>query len=317
ERLVDVLKAHGVGNKRIKADIAAHRLLDHAGQLAAAFHATKGRAAPDAAGDQLERARADFLAGAGDADNDAFAPALVAALECGAQHVHIADAFKTEIDAAVGHGNDHFLDRFVVVLRVDEIGGAHLFRQREFVRVGVDGDDAPGFRLHGALYDGEANAAEAEHGDGVAFLHFRGVVHRPDAGGDAAAQQADFFMRRVGIDFGERHFGDDGVFAEGAGAHVVVDGFAVVGEARGAVGHQALALGFAHGTAQVGLAGFAEFALAAFGGVERNHMVARLDAGDAFADFDDDAGAFMTKHGGEHAFRVVAAQGKGIGVAHA
>src|SRR5690606_8988602 len=115
ERFVDVLKAHGVGDKRIEADIAAHRLLDHAGQLATAFDATKGRAAPDAAGDQLERARADFLAGAGDTDNDAFAPALVAALQRGAHDVHIADAFKTEIDAAVGHGDDDFLDRFVVV----------------------------------------------------------------------------------------------------------------------------------------------------------------------------------------------------------
>src|SRR5690606_1631743 len=245
ERFVDVLKAHGVGDKGIEADIAAHGLLDHAGQLAAAFDATKRRAAPDAAGNQLERARADFLAGAGDADNDAFAPALVAALECGAHHVHIADAFKTEIDTAVGHGNNDFLDRFVVVFRVDEIGGAHLFRQREFVRVGVDGNDAPGFRLHGALYHRETNAAEAEHGDGVAFLHFRGVVHGADAGGDAAAKQADFFMRGFRIDFCQRDFGDDGVFAEGAGAHVVVDGFAVVGKARGAVGHQALALGFA------------------------------------------------------------------------
>src|SRR5690606_11139174 len=151
-------KAHGVGDKGVEADVAAHRLLDHAGQLATAFYTTKRRAAPDAAGDQLERARADFLAGAGDADNDAFAPALVAALEGGAHHVHIADALKTEIDAAVGHRNDHFLDRFVVVLRVDEIGGAHVFRQRELVRVGVDGNDAPGFRLQCALHDREANA---------------------------------------------------------------------------------------------------------------------------------------------------------------
>src|SRR5690606_31143046 len=72
ERLVDVLAADGVGDKGVEAKIAAHGLLDHAGQLATAFHTTKRRAAPDAAGNQLERARADLLAGAGDADNDAF-----------------------------------------------------------------------------------------------------------------------------------------------------------------------------------------------------------------------------------------------------
>src|SRR5690606_2909120 len=167
ERFVDVLKAHGVGDKGIEADIAAHGLLDHAGQLAAAFDATKRRAAPDAAGNQLERARADFLAGAGGADNDAFAPALVAALECGAPHVHIADALHTGVDAAVGHGDEDSLERVVVFLRVAETGGAPLFRQRELGRAGVDRDGAPRLPLHGALHDREADAAEAEYGDGI------------------------------------------------------------------------------------------------------------------------------------------------------
>ena len=46
-------------------------------------------------------------------------------------------------------------------------------------------------------------------------------------------------------------------------------------------------------------------------------MIAGLDAGDAFADFHHDAGTFMAEHCREHTFRVVATQGKGIGVANA
>src|SRR3546814_11198951 len=66
-----------------------------------------------------------------------------------------------------------------------------------------------------------------------------------------------------------------------------------VREATAAVGHHALALGGAHRHAQVGLAGLAEFALAAFGGVQRDHVVARRDAGDALADLDHHARALV------------------------
>ncbi|KAG0733056.1 hypothetical protein G6F23_013714 [Rhizopus arrhizus] len=136
---------------------------------------------------------------------------------------------------------------------------------------------APNSRASSNL-DGLADAAEAEHRHAVAFLHLGGVVHRADAGGDAAAEQADVFRVRVRIDLRQRHFGHYGVLAEGRAAHVVVQRLAVVAEAAGAVGHHALALGGAHGHAQVGLAALAEQALATLGGVQRNHVVARLDA---------------------------------------
>ena len=45
----------------------------------------------------------------------------------------------------------------------------------------------------------------------------------------------------------------------------MIDGLAILGEAGGAVRHQPLALGGADLLAQVGLAGFAELALAALG----------------------------------------------------
>ncbi|MCY1520836.1 hypothetical protein D9M68_556280 [compost metagenome] len=239
----------------------------------------------------------------------------MAAFQRGAHDVHIADAFEREVHAAVGHFDDDVLDRLVVVLGVDAVGGAHGAGQHELVGVGVHGDDAAGLGLHGALDHGQADAAQAEHGDGIAFLDLGGVVHGTQARGDAAAQQAHLFVGGGRVDLGQRDFVDDGVLAERRAAHVVVQRLAFVAEARGAVRHDALALRGAHLLAQVGLAGQAELALATFRGVERNDVVARLQRRHAFADLDHDAGAFMAQHGREQAFRIVAAEGEGIRVA--
>ena len=46
-------------------------------------------------------------------------------------------------------------------------------------------------------------------------------------------------------------------------------------------------------------------------------MVTRLDRGHALADLDHDAGALMAQHRREHAFRVLARQGEGVGMANA
>src|SRR6185312_377828 len=57
------------------------------------------------------------------------------------------------------------------------------------------------------------------------------------------------------------------------------------------------------------------FALAAFGRVERNHMIAGLHRGDARADLAHDASALMAEDGREDAFTVEAVERVGIGVA--
>jgi hypothetical protein len=67
-------------------------------------------------------------------------------------------------------------------------------------------------------------------------------------------------------------------------------------KARGAVGHQALALGGADRGAEIGLARQAGRALPAFRRVQRNDVIALLHAGDAAADVDHDAGALMTEN---------------------
>src|SRR5690606_18177786 len=152
-----------------------HRVLDHARQLAAALHPAEGGAHPLAAGDQLERTGADLLARAGHADDHALAPAAVRALERGAHHFDVADALEAVVHAPAGHLDDDLLDRLVMVLRVDAVGGAHLPRQLELGGVDVDGDDAAGLRLLRALDHRQADRAEPEHGHRVALLHPGGV----------------------------------------------------------------------------------------------------------------------------------------------
>src|SRR3546814_16962352 len=77
--------------------------------------------------------------------------------------------------------------------------------------LGIDGDDAPGLRLHRALDHRQAQRAEAEHRDTVAGLYLRRVVHGPDAGGNAAAEQADLLRRRLLVRSEGRRVGKEGV----------------------------------------------------------------------------------------------------------
>ena len=70
-------------------------------------------------------------------------------------------------------------------------------------------------------------------------------------------------------------------------------------EARGAVGHHTLTLGRTDRLAEVGFGMQAVFAFPTFGGVERDHMIARFQAGDPRADFEHDARALMAKDRGK------------------
>ena len=92
------------------------------------------------------------------------------------------------------------------------------------------------------------------------------------------------------------------------------DRLALVAEARRAVGHHALALGGANGGAKVGLLAEAAFALAAFGRVERDHVVAGLDRGDACSHLADDAGTLVAEDRGEDPLAVQAVERIGVGV---
>ena len=87
-----------------------HVPVDDLRHVGAAARAAEGRALPDAAGDELERPRRDFLARGRDADDDALAPAAMAAFQRLAHDVDIADAFEGVVGAAAGEVDDRLHD---------------------------------------------------------------------------------------------------------------------------------------------------------------------------------------------------------------
>ena len=184
------------------------------------------------------------------------------------------------------------------------MGHAEAFAPVFSLFVEVNANDLSGACKPQALNDVEANAAEAkDNGSGTHFNLGR-VDDGTDAGGDAAADIADLVEGGVGAHFGQGNFGQHRVVREGGTAHVVVDRLALVGKARGAIGHQALALGGADFLAQIGLGVQAILAFAAFRRVERNDMIALLQRFHACAHIHHNASAFMAHDGRKQAFGI-------------
>src|SRR4030095_15757516 len=77
--------------------------------------------------------------------------------------------------------------------------------------------------------------------------------------------------------------------------HVVMDESATKRKAAGSGGHHPLALRRANGRAEIGLARQARLALATLGRVQRNDVIALLDARHAGSDVDDDTRALVTE----------------------
>ena len=92
--------------------------------------AAEGGAAPDPAGHELEGAGGDLLAGAGDADDRALAPALVAAFERLAHGRDIADALEAMVGAAAGEVHQVGHEVAFDLLGVDEVGHAEALAER-------------------------------------------------------------------------------------------------------------------------------------------------------------------------------------------
>src|SRR5471030_114841 len=316
KRLVDIFQAHGVGDEGIQRDLAGRGHFHVAWQLGTTAHAAERRTAPDATGDQLERTGRDFLAGTGHTDDDRLAPTLVAALKCRTHQLDVADALEGKVDAAIGHVDDDFLDRTVEVFRVHAIGCTQLLGDLEFGRVDVDGNDPRSLGFNRADHRRQTDAAEAENGDGITRFHLGSVEHRADVGGNTAVQHADFFQWRFFRNFSHGDFRQHGVLGEGRGAHVVENRLPLVGKARSAIRHQAFALSGANRLAEVGFARQAEFALAAFRGVQRDHMITDSDRRYALADGFNHSATFVTEDRREDAFRIRSGQGVGVRVAN-
>ena len=197
------------------------------------------------------------------------------------------------------------------------MGQAELARKRLAPRVEVDADDHVGAGDARALNDIEPDPAQTEHDDVRSGLDFGGVDHGTDAGRHAAADVADLLERCVLRIFATAISGKHGEVGKGRASHVVVQRLAAERESAGAVGHHALALRRAYRRAKIGLARQAGLALAALGDVERDHVIAAPDGGDAGAEVDDDAGALMAEDRGKQALGIGAGAGELVGVADA
>ena len=88
----------------------------------------------------------------------------MARLQSSAHHLHIADAFKGVIHAAIGALDQDVLNRSVVVSGVDAFAGPELLGDGELGRVDVDADDPFGSGLHRTDDHRKADTAETEHG---------------------------------------------------------------------------------------------------------------------------------------------------------
>src|SRR5207302_907043 len=163
--------------------------------------------ASDAADYQLKRPRADFLPRRGDTDDDADAPAAMAAFQCLPHRLHIADAFEAVIGAALCHIDEKGHEIAFHILRIDEMRHAELLGEGAPARVHIDADNHIGTDHAAALYDVEPDAPQPEHDDVGARLDFGGVDDGADPGRDAAADVADLVERRVLADLRDRDLG--------------------------------------------------------------------------------------------------------------
>ncbi len=318
EALVDVLQFQDVGDHRIDLNLSVHVPVDDLRDVGAAARAAERGALPDPSGDQLERPGGDFLAGFRHADHHRYAPAAMTGFQRLPHHGGVAGAVERVVGPAVGQPHQMLDDVGTAELgRIDEMRHAEAFAPVSLVVVDVDTDDLVGADHLGALDHVEADTAEAEHHHVGARRDFRGVDDGTDAGGHTAADVAALVERRVLADLRHCDFGQHGEVRKRRAPHVVIDRLALVAEARGPVGHHALALGGANRGAQIGLAAEAAFALPAFRRVERDHVVAGFHRQHAGADFAHDAGSFMTEDGGEDSFAVETIECVGIGVANA
>ncbi len=323
EGLVDLVERSLLGHEVVNVEIAAVDVVNVLVQLAAGLHTTESSAGPLAASHELEGTSSDLSARGSDADDDGSTPALVSHLEGSTHGVHIADGLEGVVHTTVGETHNDLLDRLVVVLGVDAVGGTHLGGEGELVRVDVNGDDARRTSHLRTLDRAETNTAEAKHGNGGALLDLGGVDDAAEAGGDAAAHEADLGRVRLGVDLHDGDVGEHSVLGKGGAAHEVSDGDLLVAvglggdglEAGSAVGHHTLALSDADLLAEVSLGVLAELAFHALGNVGRDNEIANSNVGDALTDRLDDGSALVTKNAREHTFGVEATKSVGIGVA--
>ena len=140
------------------------------------------------------------------------------------------------------------------ILWIDKVGHPKTLAPRLAVVVDIDPDDHLGAGEPQTLQHVEPDTTQAKDDRLGALLDLGGIDDRANAGGDAAADVADLIERRVVSDFCHRDLRQHGEVRKRRCAHVVMDRLAAARKSRGAIGHQALALGGANRSAEVGFA---------------------------------------------------------------
>src|SRR5207302_7217731 len=134
----NVVELQGVRDQIVDIDLFLHVPIDDLRHIGPPPRATKGGALPDAAGHQLKRPRADFLPRRGDTDDDADAPAAVAAFQGLPHRLHVADAFEAVIGAALCQIDEKGHEIALDLLWVDEMRHAELLGEDAPPRVHID-----------------------------------------------------------------------------------------------------------------------------------------------------------------------------------
>ena len=91
------------------------------------------------------------------------------------------NGLKGEVHAVTGHLGEHLLDRLLEVLRVDALGGSHLFGLGKLVLVDINGNDAGRSSCLAAHDNREADSSKAKDSTGGArfYLHDMGLGWSP------------------------------------------------------------------------------------------------------------------------------------------
>ena len=209
----------------------------------------------------------NLLTSSSNTDDDALSPSLVARLERSTHHPDVSSAVESVVTPAIGHLNQVLLNRLVAQLsRVHKIRRTELARPRLLAIVHIHSNDSTRLVLHTALHDRETNATGSEDGYVGSFLYLGRHCRRTVTGGDTAAKQTGAIHGGSRRDGYNRDISDNGVLGERGCAHEVEEVLPTGPEARGAIGHDAAALGCADLAAKVGLAGLAELAFLALWG---------------------------------------------------
>ena len=162
---------------------------------------------PGAPGNQLEWACADFLTSTGDADDDGFTPAAVAALEGLAHQIDIAHALEAIVGAAIGATDQIGHQITLHFFGIDEVRHAEFFSQRTATWVEVHADDLVGADRAGTLDNIQTDAPQAEYDNIGARFNFGGVDDGANTGCDATADVAHLVKGCIGADLRDGNFG--------------------------------------------------------------------------------------------------------------